>query len=154
MGFACSDKRMHGTHSHMIDDPHPVDVHVGMRVRLRRTLQGLTQENLAKALGITFQQVQKYERGANRIVASRLFEMARVLNVPVSYFFDDMRGAAAGAVIGGLSDQGQAGFQAEDVLNRDTFELVRAYRAIQDPQVRQKLIELMRSMGKDTPEAN
>src|SRR3546814_19541489 len=70
--------------------PNPVDVHVGGRVRLRRTLLGLSQEKLGEALGLTFQQVQKYERGANRIGASRMFDLSRVLDVPVSFFFDDM----------------------------------------------------------------
>src|SRR5246127_5649896 len=70
--------------------PNPVDVHVGSRVRLRRTLLGMSQEKLGEAIGLTFQQVQKYERGANRIGASRLFDLSRVLDVPVEYFFDDM----------------------------------------------------------------
>src|ERR1700744_5629051 len=70
--------------------PSPIDVHVGSRVRLRRTLLGMSQERLGEALGLTFQQVQKYERGANRIGASRLFDLARVFAVPVSFFFEDM----------------------------------------------------------------
>src|ERR687887_971680 len=76
--------------------PNPIDVHVGSRIRLRRTLLGMSQERLAEAIGLTFQQVQKYERGANRIGASRLFELAHVLDVPVGFFFEDMpRGDAA-----------------------------------------------------------
>ena len=70
--------------------PNPIDVHVGNRVRLRRTRLGMSQERLGEALGLTFQQVQKYERGANRVGASRLYDLSRVLEVPVSYFFDDM----------------------------------------------------------------
>src|SRR5277367_1577262 len=70
--------------------PNPIDTHVGARVRLRRTLLGMSQEKLGEAIGLTFQQVQKYERGANRIGASRLFDLSRVLDVPVSFFFDDM----------------------------------------------------------------
>ena len=70
--------------------PDPVDIHVGARVRLRRTLLGMSQEKLGKALGLTFQQVQKYERGANRIGSSRLFQLSRILDVPVSFFFDEM----------------------------------------------------------------
>src|SRR5689334_25122650 len=73
------------------DGPHPIDAIVGARVRQRRTLLGMSQETLGKAVGLTFQQVQKYERGTNRISASRLFGMARVLEVPVSYFFDDIQ---------------------------------------------------------------
>src|SRR5579862_3410669 len=72
------------------DKPNPVDVHVGSRVRLRRTLLGMSQEKLGDAIGLTFQQVQKYERGANRIGASRLYDLARVLDVPVSYFFEEL----------------------------------------------------------------
>src|SRR6185369_2529188 len=70
-----------------IDTPSPVDVHVGSRVRLRRTLLGMSQEKLGTAIGLTFQQIQKYERGSNRIGSSRLYEFAKVLDVPVSYFF-------------------------------------------------------------------
>jgi transcriptional regulator with XRE-family HTH domain len=70
--------------------PSPIDVHVGARVRLRRTLLGMSQERLGDALGLTFQQVQKYERGVNRVGASRLFDISRVLDVPISFFFDDM----------------------------------------------------------------
>ncbi len=70
--------------------PNPIDIHVGSRVKLRRTLLGMSQEKLGEAIGLTFQQVQKYERGANRIGASRLFELSKVLDVPVSFFFDDM----------------------------------------------------------------
>src|ERR1700733_2897255 len=70
--------------------PNPIDVHVGQRVRQRRTLLGMSQEKLAEAIGLTFQQVQKYERGANRVGSSRLFDLARVLDVPVSYFFEEM----------------------------------------------------------------
>src|SRR6266567_5359493 len=72
------------------DKPNPTDSHVGARVRLRRTLLGMSQEKLGNAIGLTFQQVQKYERGANRIGASRLFDLSRVLDVPVAFFFDDM----------------------------------------------------------------
>src|SRR5216684_737109 len=84
--------------------PSPIDVHVGSRIRLRRTLLGLSQERLGDALGLTFQQVQKYERGANRVGASRLFDLSRVLDVPISYFFDEMSlgvASAAQARLGG-----------------------------------------------------
>src|SRR6202022_4033823 len=72
------------------DKPNPTDIHVGARVRLRRTLLGMSQEKLGNAVGLTFQQIQKYERGANRIGASRLYDMASVLDVPVQFFFDEM----------------------------------------------------------------
>src|SRR5579883_2782253 len=77
------------------DKPNPVDVHVGARVRLRRTLLGMSQEKLGEAIGLTFQQVQKYERGANRIGASRLWDMSRILNCPISYFFEEIDATAA-----------------------------------------------------------
>src|SRR6201998_3236858 len=80
------------------DKPNPIDVHVGGRVRLRRTLLGMSQEKLGEAIGLTFQQVQKYERGANRIGASRLFDLSRVLDVPVSFFFDDIKAETVEAV--------------------------------------------------------
>src|SRR5579863_9615745 len=86
------------------DKPSPIDVHVGSRVRLRRTLLGMSQERLGQAIGLTFQQVQKYERGANRIGASRLFDLSRVLDVPVSFFFDDINPAVVAQV-----NEGQAG---------------------------------------------
>src|SRR6476469_2603494 len=110
------------------DKPNPVDVHVGSRVRLRRTLLGMSQEKLGDALGLTFQQVQKYERGANRVGASRLYDLSRVLDVPIGFFFDDMPDALAanfGGVQtrrgGGLTEM-QDGF-ADDALNRrETLE--------------------------------
>ncbi len=75
--------------------PNPVDVHVGARVRLRRTLLGMSQEKLGEAIGVSFQQVQKYERGANIIGASRMFDLSRVLDVPIGFFFDEMSAAVA-----------------------------------------------------------
>src|SRR5216683_1587867 len=85
------------------DKPDPIDVHVGSRVRLRRTLLGMSQGKLGDALGLTFQQVQKYERGANRVSSSRLFDLTRVLDVPVSYFFDEMSASISARSPGRLS---------------------------------------------------
>ena len=130
--------------------PNPVDIHVGSRVRLRRTLLGLSQEKLADAIGLTFQQVQKYERGANRIGASRLFELSRVLDVPVSFFFDDMASEVSSRHTGhaaGMAEQGQAPFEADALAKRETLELVRAYYRITDPQVRKKVAELVKTMA-------
>ncbi len=123
--------------------PNNIDIHVGNRVRQRRTLLGLSQEKLAGALDLTFQQVQKYERGANRIGAGRLFELARVLEVPVTYFFDELD--EAGAV--GVTDAATRSYQANPMNQRETLLLVRAYYAIPDPAVRRRMLELMRSMG-------
>jgi len=130
--------------------PNPVDIHVGSRVRLRRTLLGLSQEKLGEAVGLTFQQIQKYERGANRIGASRLFEFSRILDVPVSFFFDDMPDASAGAegqAAWGLGDQSQSSLDPDPLTRRETLELVRAYYRIGDPQVRKRLFELAKSLG-------
>ncbi|TVR98038.1 MAG: XRE family transcriptional regulator [Rhodospirillales bacterium] len=136
--------------------PNPVDVHVGSRVRLRRTLMGLSQEKLGEAVGLTFQQIQKYERGANRIGASRLFEFSRILDVPVSFFFDDMpdeqdrsvsSGDALGHVAWGLADQPQAALDHDPLTRRETLELVRAYYRISDPSVRRRLFDLAKSLG-------
>ncbi|HEY8289670.1 MAG TPA: helix-turn-helix transcriptional regulator, partial [Acetobacteraceae bacterium] len=88
--------------------PSPIDVHVGSRIRLRRTLLGMSQERLGEALGLTFQQVQKYERGVNRVGASRLFDLSRVLDVPISFFFDDMPDSLA-ANFGGLPSRRPGG---------------------------------------------
>lgn len=130
--------------------PNPVDIHVGSRVRLRRTLLGLSQEKLGEAVGLTFQQIQKYERGANRIGASRLFEFSRILDVPVSFFFDDMPDGSAvedGQAAWGLGDQSQSSLEPDPLTRRETLELVRAYYRIGDPQVRKRLFELAKSLG-------
>ncbi|MBX3516155.1 MAG: helix-turn-helix domain-containing protein [Rhodospirillales bacterium] len=130
--------------------PNPIDVHVGSRVRLRRTLLGLSQERLGEAVGLTFQQIQKYERGANRIGASRLFEFSRILDVPVSFFFDDMSEKFRGmepVAAGGMADQPQATLEPDPLTRRETLELVRAYYRIHDPHVRKRLFELTKSLG-------
>ena len=124
-------------------NPNPIDIHVGTRVRLRRTLLGMSQERLGEALGLTFQQVQKYERGANRVGASRLFELGKALGVPVSYFFDDMPGED-----GVEPSMPVAGPMEEDPMRRrETIELVRAYYRITDDTARRRLYELMRSIA-------
>jgi transcriptional regulator with XRE-family HTH domain len=130
--------------------PNPVDVHVGGRVRLRRTLLGLSQEKLGEAVGLTFQQIQKYERGANRIGASRLFEFSRILEVPVSFFFDDMpegHTVVDGRIAWGLAEQPQVPLEPDPLTRRETLELVRAYYRIGDPSVRRRLFELTKSLG-------
>ena len=130
------------------DGPHPVDVHVGSRVRMRRTLLGFSQEKLGDALALTFQQVQKYERGANRIGSSRLYEISRILDVPVSFFFDEMSsevsaaGTVSSAEIGVTSQQ-------DPLAKRETLELVRAYYRITDPRVRKRIFELMKAIAAD-----
>ncbi|MDA0238647.1 MAG: helix-turn-helix transcriptional regulator, partial [Proteobacteria bacterium] len=108
--------------------PDPVDIHVGSRVRLRRTLLGLSQEKLGEAVGLTFQQIQKYERGANRIGASRLYDLSNILDVPVSYFYEDMADDVRNREIGAGLHEAQEGYVAEKdpLTRRETLELVRA----------------------------
>ena len=135
--------------------PSPIDVHVGSRIRLRRTLLGMSQERLGDSLGLTFQQVQKYERGANRVGASRLFDLSRVLDVPVSFFFDDL--PAPYAASGARSSLQQAtgfaeapeGFGGGDDLftRKETVDLVRAYYRISELPVRKRVLDLIKSMG-------
>ena len=130
--------------------PNPVDIHVGSRVRLRRTLLGLSQEKLGDALGLTFQQVQKYERGANRIGASRLFDLSRVLDVPISFFFDDMSpdvSERSPAQEAGLPDLPPSGFDVDPMAKRETLELVRAYYRIKDPNVRKRVFDLAKALA-------
>jgi transcriptional regulator with XRE-family HTH domain len=125
-----------------------IDSHVGGRIRLRRTLLGLTQEKLGETLGLTFQQVQKYERGANRVSASRLFDLARILEVPVSYFFDDLPSQAGGMMNRfGFAESGDRYGADETLASRETLELVRAYYRITDPSVRKRVFELVKSMA-------
>jgi transcriptional regulator with XRE-family HTH domain len=133
--------------------PSPIDIHVGSRIRLRRTLLGMSQERLGEALGLTFQQVQKYERGVNRVGASRLFDLSRVLDVPISFFFDDLPESLAGTYGSHLNRRG-TGFSemhdgfTDDALNRrETLELVRAYYRITEPAVRKRVFDLIKSMG-------
>jgi transcriptional regulator with XRE-family HTH domain len=131
--------------------PNPIDIHVGGRVRQRRTLLGFSQEKLADAIGLTFQQVQKYERGANRIGSSRLFDLARVLDVPVAYFFEDMSATVASRTpsrMRGLAESKPEPFELDPMAKRETLELVRAYYRIADPQVRKRVFELAKSLGK------
>uniref|UniRef100_UPI001ADE0745 helix-turn-helix domain-containing protein n=1 Tax=Falsiroseomonas selenitidurans TaxID=2716335 RepID=UPI001ADE0745 len=129
--------------------PSPIDVHVGSRVRLRRTLLGMSQEKLGEALGLTFQQVQKYERGVNRIGASRLFDLSRVLDVPIGFFFDDMPpemgGSQGNRRFGGFQEQ-QDGFEDDTLHRRETLELVRAYYRITDASVRKRVFDLIKSL--------
>ena len=128
--------------------PNPVDIHVGKRVRLRRTLLGMSQEKLGKAINLTFQQVQKYERGTNRIGSSRLYQLSQVLDIPVSYFFDDLPIEITARKSPGLADVKVASFQGDPLVKRETLELVRAYYRITDPSVRKRVFELVKAVAK------
>ena len=137
--------------------PNPVDVHVGSRVRFRRLYLGMSQSKLARELGLTFQQIQKYERGLNRISASRLYDLTRVLDVPVSFFFDDMpeelsrdksaRGLDRGT---GALDQNSL---TDPMSHRATVDLVRAYYRIPDPVLRKRIYEITKALaaGAESP---
>ncbi|HEX9489837.1 MAG TPA: helix-turn-helix domain-containing protein [Stellaceae bacterium] len=131
------------------DKPNPIDVHVGTRVRLRRTLLGMSQEKLGDALGLTFQQVQKYERGANRIGASRLYDLSRVLDVPVSFFFDDIKAETVEAAQGDPDrrEPANGGHEPDPMMRRETLELVRAYYRIPDVQIRRRLFDLTKAIA-------
>ena len=129
------------------DRPHPTDVHVGSRVRLRRNMMGLSQEKLGEAIGLTFQQVQKYERGANRIGASRLHELSQVLDVPVDFFYDERDPVRAPAIPTGFEEPAQEGFETDLLRRRETRELVAAYYQIDDQAVRRRLFDLAKALA-------
>jgi transcriptional regulator with XRE-family HTH domain len=135
-----------------ITNNNAIDMHVGKRVRLRRTLLGMSQEQLGAELNITFQQVQKYERGANRISASHLWDISQILDVPISYFFDDMsentmrsspRWVSRGDVMDAMTSQPLK----DPMARRETLELVRAYYTIEKPAVRKRIAEMVKSIA-------
>lgn len=135
--------------------PNPVDVYVGKRLRQRRTLLGMSQTVLGDAVGLTFQQIQKYERGANRMGASRLFDIANVLDVPISYFFEDMSREVANQrpsrLMGLPSEMVERAVETRtdlpgDPMNRrETTDLVRVYYKIEDPAVRKRFYSLIKA---------
>jgi len=129
--------------------PNLIDIHVGSRIRLRRALLGMSQEKLGDALGLTFQQVQKYERGANRVGSSRLFDLSQILDVPVSFFFDDMseeaKANSPAAHIGGLNVGPNE--EASLMERAETLGLVKAYYAIPDAKVRSQVYALAKTLG-------
>lgn len=131
--------------------PNPIDIHVGGRVRLRRTILGMSQEKLGESLGLTFQQVQKYERGSNRIGASRLYDLSRVLDVSIAFFYEDMPAEVAGQsprLRAGLGEAPPEPYRETDPMaRRETLELVRAYYKVKDPTVRKRIFELCKAMA-------
>ena len=138
-----------------VDSPSPVDLHVGARVRLRRTLLGMSQEKLGNAVGLTFQQIQKYERGANRIGASRLFDMSRALDVPVQFFFDEMPVETVAEDYrppSGSPEPSIATLDQDPMAKRETLELVRTYYRIPNTNLRRKLFDLAKALANYTPE--
>lgn len=136
----------------MTDQPHPVDIHVGKRLRLRRTILGMSQEALGSAIGITFQQVQKYERGSNRMGSSRLYEFAKLLGVPVGYFFEEYSGdeyAQPDGLATGMAEPDMPAFDHEQLTSRETMEMMRAYYKIPSTKVRKSIFDLMKTLAEN-----
>ena len=131
---------------HSAKRPNPTDVYVGSRIRMRRKILGLSQEKLGEKLGITFQQIQKYEKGTNRVGASRLQAMSGALDVPVSYFFPDAEAGQGG----GMQEEGAA-FMMDFMSTSEGLELSRAFTKIRNPKLRRKVLELVRAMAEDRP---
>ena len=128
-----------------------IDMHVGKRVRVRRTLLGMSQEQLGESLNITFQQVQKYERGANRISASRLWDISQILDVQISHFFDDMTDDTMRSSPRRVSSGERVDFEDDNVRDpmarRETLELVRTYYSIEKAKVRKRITEMVKSIA-------
>ena len=126
--------------------PNPVDTHVGSRVRLRRMLLGMSQERLGDSMGLTFQQVQKYEKGVNRIGASRLFQISKILDVPVQFFFEEAPHFDTGPVKG-VAEPDSETFILEFLNSREGLELNRAFVKISNSKVRKSVVDLVRALS-------
>ena len=129
----------------MKKSPNPIDKHVGSRVRMRRVLIGMSQERLGGALGLTFQQVQKYERGTNRIGASRLQQIAGVLSVPPAFFFEDMPNSDPAAETG-FAEEG-AGSVVDFLSTAEGLALNKAFIRIKEARIRKKIIDLVNALA-------
>lgn len=129
--------------------PNPIDIHVGSRVRLRRNMLGMSQEKLGESLGITFQQIQKYEKGTNRVGASRLQAIASILSVPVSFFFEDAPGADGD--VKGLAEDATT-FVVDFLNSTEGIQLNRAFARISQPKVRRKIIDLVKALADEGEE--
>ena len=133
--------------------PNPIDIHVGGRVRLRRMMLGMSQEKLGENLGITFQQIQKYEKGTNRIGASRLQHIARVLSVPVAFFFEGAPGLNAAEPRGLAEVEGGPNYLVDFLATSDGIQLNKAFVRIKDAKLRRRVIDLVRAMAGLSDEA-
>lgn len=131
--------------------PNPIDAHVGSRIRLRRMMLNMSQEKLGEQLGITFQQVQKYEKGTNRVGASRLQAIATILEVPVAFFFEDAPSVPPIAEEG-FSDAGATNYVMDFLSTNEGLQLNRAFIKIKDPKLRKSVVDLVRSMSGDDKE--
>jgi transcriptional regulator with XRE-family HTH domain len=123
--------------------PNPIDVHVGKRLRMRRLMLDMSQETLAEALGLTFQQVQKYEKGSNRVGASRLQRISEVLQVPVSFFFEGLASKATGKERGTEA----LDYVADFVASSDGLALIRSFSKIKNAKLRRSIIDLVERAG-------
>jgi len=133
----------------------PIDVHVGSRVRFRRMLLGMSQEKLGEKLGLTFQQIQKYEKGINRIGASRLFDLAQVLGVPVQFFYEEAPvGEQSQLVADGFAEKQAENSIVEFLRSRDGLELNKAFVRISDAKARRAIVDLVRSLANDDTNDN
>ena len=136
--------------NYKVTNNNAIDVHVGRRVRLRCTLLGMSQEQLGDALNITFQQVQKYERGSNRVSSSRLWDIGQILDVPVSFFFDDMSRETMEHSPRRMLHRTESEYEEQRVdpmARRETLELVRAYYRIENQQVRKRITEMVKAVS-------
>ncbi len=136
-------------------ESHPVDIYVGKKLRSRRTLLGKSQEEIGTAVGVTFQQIQKYERGMNRVGSSRLYEFANLLGISVSYFFEgfeESSRSASGNTESSALAEGNAPFEYEELDNKEVLSLVRAYYGISNSNVRKKILSLMKSLSAEKEE--
>lgn len=127
--------------------PNPIDIHVGSRIRLRRTMLGMSQEKLGESLGITFQQIQKYEKGTNRVGASRLQNISSILNVPVSFFFEDAPGEQPAQAGGGFSEAASSNYVVDFLSSSEGLQLNRSFVKISDPKVRRKVVDLVKALA-------
>ena len=127
--------------------PNPIDIHVGSRIRLRRTMLGMSQEKLGESLGITFQQIQKYEKGTNRVGASRLQNISSILNVPVSFFFEDAPGDQVSQ--GGMAEASSSNYVVDFLSSSEGLQLNRAFVKISDPKVRRRVVDLVKALAAD-----
>ena len=135
--------------------PNPIDVHVGSRVRFRRMLLGMSQEKLGEKLGLTFQQVQKYEKGINRIGASRLFDLSQVLGVPVQFFYEEApSGEPQPAMPDGFAEKPVENPIVEFLRSRDGLELNKAFVRISDAKARRAIVDLVRSLANEETNDN
>jgi len=128
--------------------PNPIDVHVGSRIRLRRNMLGMSQERLGEGLGITFQQIQKYEKGTNRVGASRLQAISSLLGVPVSYFFEDAPGQVEESTRG-LAEANSANYVVDFLNSAEGLQLNRSFVKITDSKVRKRVIDLVKALSSD-----